>query len=275
MSAEGNPLKVPDWCGLPPNIFYTLHVYKDDKKVESVPINTKCFVFGKVKSMVDYVLDHPSISRRHAALMIRRDNSKVYLVDLKSSHGTRINSTKITPDRFTSVGSGVIKFGASTRAYHVQVTTNEGSSITVETMKSRLPAGGPKLEEHVESTFVPKSNLAAISEKLKKMTPKAKMLFLRKYHEEKAQEAKRAQARASGAQPPAVRNQKDLYGGTLNLNKNGSTNDLDGEDLDSENDDRGPALKKVKTISGPIGPAGPPSAIGPTRLPTKSSEHSA
>lgn len=257
MTSESTPLKVPDWCGLPSEYSYTLHVYKDDKKYESVAINTECFSFGKVKSMVDYVLEHPSISRRHAALMINKSTGKVYMIDLKSSHGTRINGTKIIPDRATSVGTGVIKFGASTRAYQVQVKKNDPASVTVETVRSQTAAGGPKLD--VESTFVPKPNLAAISEKLKKMTPKAKMLFLRKYHEEKAQETKRAQARASGV-ALTVTNQKDLYGATLKLNKNRNNNDLDGdEDLDGENDDGAPPTKKAKPGPiGPIGPAGPP-----------------
>jgi hypothetical protein len=117
-------------------------------------------------------------------------------------------------------------------------------------------AGGAKLEEHVQSTFVPKPNIAAISEKLKKMTPKARLLFLRKYHEEKAQEAKRAQAKATGipiSQPMVGK--RDLYSGSLKLNSTTST--TDGEDLDGEADDGGP-VKKAKTAVGPIGPAGPP-----------------
>lgn len=270
MTAEVKPLKLPDWCGLPPGSAYQLNVYKDDRKVETVNITTKCFAFGKVKSIVDYVLEHPSISRRHAALMIHKDTGKVYMLDLKSSHGTRINGAKVVPDRPTSVGSGVIKFGASTRAY--TVSRIEGATVTTEKGSSRPSAtNANKLEDHVETTFVPKKVVEvsdAHKELFKKMTPKAKMLFLRKRHEEQIQEAKRARARAEGvAVPPKSEEQKDLYGGALKL-KNDS-NDLDGEeDLDGENDDGGPA-KKAKTVTGPIGPAGPPNgSIGPSGPPS-------
>ena len=114
MSDPMKPLTPPAWCGMPEGMSLELTCYKDKVKVETVAVKTACFTFGKVQSLVDYLLEHPSISRRHAALMINKDNGKVYLTDLKSSHGVKINGKRITPERPTSVGNGEIRFGAST-----------------------------------------------------------------------------------------------------------------------------------------------------------------
>mmetsp|Transcript_34287 Transcript_34287/g.67503 ORF Transcript_34287/g.67503 Transcript_34287/m.67503 type:complete len:184 (+) Transcript_34287:40-591(+) len=136
------------------------------------------------------------------------------------------------------------------RSFFVKIVKESGPATKSSAVTDT--ASAKSLDAHVEQTFVPKPDLSAIKEKLKGMTPKARLLFLRKFHEEKAQEKKNAAAKAAGLPVPVrAENIKDLYGGSLKPKPSG---ELDGEALDEE-----PATKKAKSSSiGPIGPAGPP-----------------
>ena len=62
------------------------------------------FVLGSDAYLVDAVVDHPSVSRRHARLT--RHRGRIYIEDLHSLNGTRVNGRRI--DRFvpTELASG-------------------------------------------------------------------------------------------------------------------------------------------------------------------------
>ena len=65
----------------------------------------------------DFPLEHPSLSRNHAALC-HHENGGIYVIDLKSSHGTKVNRRALKPFEATLVREGsVVEFGASSRTY--------------------------------------------------------------------------------------------------------------------------------------------------------------
>ncbi|GAX75987.1 hypothetical protein CEUSTIGMA_g3430.t1 [Chlamydomonas eustigma] len=73
-------------------------------------------MFGRVPSC-DVVLEHLSISRQHAIISVDASGC-VYVTDLQSGHGTKLDEVWIKPKtpRQLRIGS-VIHFGASTRSY--------------------------------------------------------------------------------------------------------------------------------------------------------------
>lgn len=46
--------------------------------------------------MATHVLEHPTVSRRHAAMINHKDGS-VYIVDMGSNNGTFVNGASIAP----------------------------------------------------------------------------------------------------------------------------------------------------------------------------------
>lgn len=79
-----------------------------------------CTTFGRNSDKSDVGLDHPSLSRVHAA--IARDNAgDVYVVDLKSSHGTFVNGQRLNAfDKVpVKLGEDIITFGGSSREWKI------------------------------------------------------------------------------------------------------------------------------------------------------------
>ncbi len=60
---------------------------------ERILISKASFIIGRLRGQVDYVIDNNAIGRVHAELIIRDD--KLYLKDLNSRNGTKINSSRI------------------------------------------------------------------------------------------------------------------------------------------------------------------------------------
>ena len=72
------------------------------------------FMIGRLEATCDYVLEHPSISRQHAAIQFA-ENGAAYLYDL-STHGTRVNKRQLKPRVYAKLGVGdVIQLGQSSR----------------------------------------------------------------------------------------------------------------------------------------------------------------
>lgn len=93
-----------------------LQIIKDGARVGEVLAGSRdVTVLGRNSKMSHEVLEHQSISRRHAALVHNGDGD-VFAADLGSTHGTYVNGCKIAPKTATRLGDGdVIKFGESSR----------------------------------------------------------------------------------------------------------------------------------------------------------------
>jgi len=121
--ASSNQYSPPSWARRPQLSMCGLEVYKGGKLVEIVKdINRKkCTIFGRNKDMADVVLQHPSISRQHSAI-VHGSSGNIYLIDLGSSHGTSLNKKRVPGDKREVLRDGdIIRFGASTREYHVRL----------------------------------------------------------------------------------------------------------------------------------------------------------
>ena len=64
----------------------------------------KEFVVGRHAPHVHGVVDHPTVSRRHAR--ITREGSTLFVEDLDSSNGTRVNGVRLRPRTKQAIGAG-------------------------------------------------------------------------------------------------------------------------------------------------------------------------
>ncbi|CAH2047109.1 unnamed protein product, partial [Iphiclides podalirius] len=109
---------------------WRFYPFKGDKALPILYIHRQsCFLIGRDKKVVDIALEHPSISKQHAALQYRatpftRDDGsqgrrvRPYVIDLESANGTFVNNKKIEPRRYVELlERDVVKFGFSQREY--------------------------------------------------------------------------------------------------------------------------------------------------------------
>ena len=125
------PFKPPAWCCVC-NKNYSFEILKSGVMKGEIDLTEKpCYIFGRLDGC-DVIMEHPSISRYHAAVVYKGPNeeenmnSKVeegfYIIDLGSTHGTVVNKVEIKPKVFHRLRVGyVVKFGGSTRLHILQV----------------------------------------------------------------------------------------------------------------------------------------------------------
>jgi pSer/pThr/pTyr-binding forkhead associated (FHA) protein len=109
------PYKEPNWSGIP-NEAYGFEVLKSGKILENVNLNSKPFyVFGRL-STCDIHMAHPTISRYHAVLQYRSQETEnnpigFYIYDLGSTHGTFLNKNRIKSHMYVRVQVGIWRWG--------------------------------------------------------------------------------------------------------------------------------------------------------------------
>eukprot|EP01039_Chlorochromonas_danica_P006391 gene6391-7045_t len=104
-----------------PDKKWRLYVYKGEDLVETLHIHRRsCFLLGRDTRVADVPLLHPSCSLQHAVIQYRdvKGDVKPYLMDLQSSHGTKINGKQLETARYYELRPGdLIEFATSTRQY--------------------------------------------------------------------------------------------------------------------------------------------------------------
>ncbi len=96
-----------------------LDVLKNGTIIGNMSVSQKPFVVVGRHPSCDVALQHQSISRQHCVVQ-HREGNLVYLYDLGSTHGTRVNKRRIPAREHVPVTVGsVVKFGESTRLYIV------------------------------------------------------------------------------------------------------------------------------------------------------------
>eukprot|EP00993_Chasmostoma_nieuportense_P001693 NODE_2550_length_1150_cov_20.554252_g2431_i0.p1 GENE.NODE_2550_length_1150_cov_20.554252_g2431_i0~~NODE_2550_length_1150_cov_20.554252_g2431_i0.p1 ORF type:complete len:301 (+),score=83.72 NODE_2550_length_1150_cov_20.554252_g2431_i0:189-1091(+) len=117
LHAQAAYFKCPAWIGLPSKTMY-LEVVKGADVIDHLNIcESPYYLFGRHQSVVDFVLEHPSVSRVHFALIHHR-NGSLWVIDLGSGHGTRLDGKLLEKNKPTKFEvNSVLVVGASTRAY--------------------------------------------------------------------------------------------------------------------------------------------------------------
>uniref|UniRef100_A0ACD5ZWP3 Uncharacterized protein n=1 Tax=Avena sativa TaxID=4498 RepID=A0ACD5ZWP3_AVESA len=113
----------PDWAIEPrPGVYY-LEVLKDGDVIDRINLDKKRHIFGRQVPACEFVLDHQSVSRQHAAVVPHK-NGSVYVIDLGSVHGTFVANERLTKDNPVELEVGQsLRFAASTRAYILRKNT--------------------------------------------------------------------------------------------------------------------------------------------------------
>jgi len=121
------PYPPPGWARRPQLTMCGLEVHKDGgvhKTIDDIN-RKKMTVFGRHKKFCDVLIKHPSISNQHAAI-VHGKSGNMYLIDLDSMHGTKLNDKKLSAEkREVLQNNDIIRFGASTREYRVKLVLGE------------------------------------------------------------------------------------------------------------------------------------------------------
>ncbi|XP_006659298.2 protein phosphatase 1 regulatory inhibitor subunit PPP1R8 homolog [Oryza brachyantha] len=113
----------PDWAiELRPGVYY-LEVLKDGEVIDRINLEKRRHIFGRQVPACDFVLDHQSVSRQHAAVVPHR-NGSIYVIDLGSVHGTFVANERLTKENPVELEVGQsLRFAASTRTYVLRKNT--------------------------------------------------------------------------------------------------------------------------------------------------------
>ncbi|KAG8647549.1 protein phosphatase 1 regulatory inhibitor subunit PPP1R8 homolog isoform X2 [Manihot esculenta] len=107
----------PDWAIEPRAGVYYLEVLKDGEVLDRINLDRRRHIFGRQSHTCDFVLDHQSVSRQHAAV-IPHKNGSIFVIDLGSAHGTFVANERLTKDTPVELEVGQsLRFAASTRTY--------------------------------------------------------------------------------------------------------------------------------------------------------------
>ncbi|CAM9856292.1 unnamed protein product [Chrysoparadoxa australica] len=149
----------PDWGGEPGSSMVgqiALEVIRGGCVLEKLDISKEgkpYYVVGRLQGSVDILMEHPSISRKHAVLQ-HETAGRLHLWDNGSTHGTCVNKVKLPPKTYRQLAVGdVIKFGASTRLFVVcgpdDMMPPEYNSANLEKLRALSEA---KREKRAEVT---------------------------------------------------------------------------------------------------------------------------
>jgi smad nuclear-interacting protein 1 len=124
----------------PPSRDWRMYEFKGKDTLSTTELSSRsCWLVGRESAVVDFLVQHPSCSAQHAVLQFRfveKSNEfgerigrvKLYVLDLESANGTRLNGERIEERRFIEVRSGdVLRFGDSTREYVILLAQPEAS----------------------------------------------------------------------------------------------------------------------------------------------------
>ncbi|CAD0082763.1 unnamed protein product [Aureobasidium vineae] len=109
---------------------WRMFVFKGKDMIDTIHLYSRsCWLMGRDQAIVDFQLEHPSISKQHAVVQFRHitktneygdklSKVKPYLIDLDSANGTRLNGEKVGGSRYIELRDGdVVGFGESEREY--------------------------------------------------------------------------------------------------------------------------------------------------------------
>ncbi|CAG8446679.1 14238_t:CDS:10 [Gigaspora rosea] len=132
------PYEKPDWSNIP-QVDYGFEVIKGGLSVEIIDLPSKDFlVLGRLP-VCDLSMEHPSISRYHAIIQFNKQGD-IFIYDLDSAHGTKVNKQQISSRNYIRLRVGdQIKFGESTRTYVLLGPEEEQTQQTIKPPSKPAP----------------------------------------------------------------------------------------------------------------------------------------
>mmetsp|Transcript_8810 Transcript_8810/g.17530 ORF Transcript_8810/g.17530 Transcript_8810/m.17530 type:complete len:244 (+) Transcript_8810:69-800(+) len=131
----------PQWARVPPREKRQGWTLVDTSSGSpEVPIEDKSYyLFGRNPSMgLDFVVEHPDVSQRHAALVWHEDG-RCFVIDLASRNGVSVNGDRIPANKPVSCHPGTrIEIGPS--CYEIQGGTKQQEQPQVEQRSSKVRA---------------------------------------------------------------------------------------------------------------------------------------
>lgn len=113
----------PKW-GSPPVLEYWFNVVENGTSINRIFVGTKSVYYIGRLAGCDMEIQHVTSSRCHCVLQYSND-SKIYLYDNNSSHGTFINNIRLKAKEMTPLKVGdLIRFGMSPRTFVLQSPAN-------------------------------------------------------------------------------------------------------------------------------------------------------
>ncbi|OAL46075.1 SMAD/FHA domain-containing protein [Pyrenochaeta sp. DS3sAY3a] len=126
----------------PPSQAWRLFVFKGEDVIDTIELWQKsCWLLGRSREVVDYLLEHPSSSGQHAVIQFRyiqktvedefgvkskKGKVKPYIIDLESSNGTELNGKPIEASRYCELrDKDILQFAGSEREYVVMLPPPE------------------------------------------------------------------------------------------------------------------------------------------------------
>ncbi|XP_010530082.1 PREDICTED: nuclear inhibitor of protein phosphatase 1 [Tarenaya hassleriana] len=107
----------PDWAIEPRAGVFYLEIVKDGQILDKIQLDRRRHIFGRQHQTCDFVLDHQSVSRQHAAVVPHK-NGSIFVIDLGSAHGTFVANERLTKETPVELEVGQsLRFAASTRTY--------------------------------------------------------------------------------------------------------------------------------------------------------------
>ncbi|KAI3741005.1 hypothetical protein L1987_58669 [Smallanthus sonchifolius] len=147
----------PDWAIEPrPGVYY-LDVLKDGEVLDRINLDKRRHIFGRQLHTCDFVLDHQSVSRQHAAVVPHK-NGSVFVIDLGSAHGTFVANERLTKDSPVELEVGQsLRFAASTRVY---ILKKDNAALFPPPLPNLPPPPDPSDEEAIlaYNTYVNRYN---------------------------------------------------------------------------------------------------------------------
>ena len=155
MAHAPSPFKLPSWAGVSGDTSpWTIEGLSESP----IPIHERAhYLLGRSRDPgfdVDFVLESPDVSSRHAALVHHGEQNVLYVIDLSSRKGTYDDGSKIPPNKPTKVRNGPeLQVGphkfrcvnpgapaASTSPEKRQARTIRASHVLVKHVGSRNPS---------------------------------------------------------------------------------------------------------------------------------------
>lgn len=112
----------PDWAAFPTGAARSLRlrVSEAGSVIDSIQLGTRAAtVLGRNSAQADLLIAHPSLSRRHAAI-VHDSEGRSFVIDLGSSNGTRLNGVALKRDVRHELHHGdVLEFAELRRRFEV------------------------------------------------------------------------------------------------------------------------------------------------------------